>query len=246
MLKRQTRLTACLLFVNPLCVFHWYSRAVLVRFLCDSTSLTLQQQRIRNWIKYRIKMATLWGTLFSNYKLQLPGYWHFSFSKNLVFLTMSTSLTDLSQIQDKNDDAINGEESGANNPLTRRKLSRQFNSETNTQHPMLLRSRNVLSSINLNVANVPKETKKFFQAGTDKMNQKLRDARLTLGTWSQVNINILYPYCHTLQKGCFLFQRLKNPTRRRERLINNSPYTPGRTPRTKQLLGRTPTKLYRY
>jgi len=135
----------------------------------------------------------------------------------------SISLTDLSQIQERNDDTGNGEEMSANNPLTRRKLSRQFNSETNTQHPMLLRSRNVLSSINLNVANVPKGTRKFFQAGTDKMNQKLRDVRLTFGTWSQ---------------------RLKNPTRRRERLINNSPYTPGRTPRTKQLLGRTPTKLY--
>jgi len=136
---------------------------------------------------------------------------------------MSTSLTDLSQMREKSDDGLNDEESGANNPLTRRKLSRQFNSETNTQHPMLLRSRNVLSPINLNVANVPKGTRKFFQAGTDKMNQKLRDVRLTFGTWSQ---------------------RLKNPTRRRERLINNSPYTPGRTPRSKQLLGRTPTKLY--
>ena len=104
---------------------------------------------------------------------------------------MSTSLTDLSQMREKSDDGLNDEESGANNPLTRRKLSRQFNSETNTQHPMLLRSRNVLSSINLNVANVPKGTRKFFQVGTDKMNQKLRDVRLTFGTWSQVNNNNL-------------------------------------------------------
>ena len=104
----------------------------------------------------------------------------------------SISLTDLSQIQERNDDTGNGEEMSANNPLTRRKLSRQFNSETNTQHPMLLRSRNVLSSINLNVANVPKGTRKFFQAGTDKMNQKLRDVRLTFGTWSQVIDNTLY------------------------------------------------------
>lgn len=137
---------------------------------------------------------------------------------------MSSSGTNFSPIVENNDAAEEHieEESGVNGQ-TRRKLSRQFHSETNTHHPMLLRSRNVLSSINLNVANVPKETRKFFQAGTDKMNRKLRDVRQTFGTWSQ---------------------RLKNPTRRRERLINNSPYTPGRTPRTKQLLGRTPTKLY--
>jgi len=141
-------------------------------------------------------------------------------------LTMSSSGTNFSPIVENNDAAEEHieEESGVNGQ-TRRKLSRQFHSETNTHHPMLLRSRNVLSSINLNVANVPKETRKFFQAGTDKMNRKLRDVRQTFGTWSQ---------------------RLKNPTRRRERLINNSPYTPGRTPRTKQLLGRTPTKLYRF
>ncbi len=45
-------------------------------------------------------------------------------------------------------------------------------------------------------------------------------------------------------------QKLKNnPARRRQRLVNSSPYTPGRgkdTPRSKQLLGRTPTKLYRF
>lgn len=50
---------------------------------------------------------------------------------------------------------------------------------------------------------------------------------------------------------CWLFQKLKGPTRRRQRLVNgSSPYTPGRsgktTPKTKQILGRTPTKLYRF
>lgn len=58
---------------------------------------------------------------------------------------------------------------------------------------MLLRGRGVLSSIsNLNVANVPKETRKLIQAGADKVNQTLNGVRSTFGTWSQVeNIPIL-------------------------------------------------------
>ncbi|KAK4024531.1 hypothetical protein OUZ56_009952 [Daphnia magna] len=51
----------------------------------------------------------------------------------------------------------------------------------------LLRSRGVLSSIsNLNVANVPKETRKLIQAGAEKVNQTFNNVRNTFGTWSQV------------------------------------------------------------
>jgi len=116
---------------------------------------------------------------------------------------------------------------------TRRSLSTQF-SDTNTTtqqgSSMILRSRHVLTSIsNLNVGNVPKETRKLINAGAEKVNQTLRDVRVTIGTWSQ---------------------RLKNPTRRRQRLLQGSPYTPTQStkktcsPRSKKLLGRTPTKLY--
>jgi hypothetical protein len=72
---------------------------------------------------------------------------------------------------------------------TRRALTRQFNSTSNTtQRPsMMLRSRNVLTSIsNLNVASVPKETRKLINAGAEKMQSTLRDVRVTIGTWSQV------------------------------------------------------------
>ena len=52
---------------------------------------------------------------------------------------------------------------------------------------MLLRSRNVLTSLsNLNVGNVPKETKKLFQAGADKVTTTLNGVRSTIGNWSQV------------------------------------------------------------
>ncbi|KAK4004728.1 uncharacterized protein LOC116920300 [Daphnia magna] len=153
---------------------------------------------------------------------------------------MASSLKSLSQIWNKNPTSnVNAEDinhtSVVHGSGSRRQLSRQFKSVSDTtrsqEQPtrkMLLRGRGVLSSIsNLNVANVPKETRKLIQAGADKVNQTLNGVRSTFGTWSQ---------------------KLKNnPTRRRQRLVNSSPYTPGRgkdTPKSKQLLGRTPTKLY--
>ncbi|XP_046460535.1 uncharacterized protein LOC124207221 [Daphnia pulex] len=154
---------------------------------------------------------------------------------------MASSLKSLSQIWNKTSRSDGATEEithtlGVNGSGSRRQLSRQFKSvsdaTTEQEQPQpqrrLLRSRGVLSSIsNLNVANVPKETRKLIQAGAEKVNQTFNDVRNTFGTWSQ---------------------KLKNnPARRRQRLVNSSPYTPGRgkdTPRSKQLLGRTPTKLY--
>lgn len=175
---------------------------------------------------------------------------------------MASSLRSLSQIWNKNS-RLDGEEVINNVPAvngsgSRRQLSRQFKSvsdatkkEEQPKDKRLLRSRGVLSSISsLNVTNVPKETRKLLQAGADKVNQTLSDVRSTLGTWSQVwSIEHFHIINNITSVMNFLFQKLKNPNRRRERLINSSPYTPGRgkgTPRTKQLLGRTPTKLYRF
>lgn len=91
---------------------------------------------------------------------------------------MSESLKSLSQVWNKKQDPM--KESIDNQPSTsRRQLSRQFTSVSDTQQRMPLRSRNVLSSINLNVASMPKETKKLIQAGAEKV-------RSTLDSWSQV------------------------------------------------------------
>lgn len=112
---------------------------------------------------------------------------------------MSSSLRSLSQIWNKNsrldtEEVIN-DVPAVNGSGSRRQLSRQFKSvsdatKTKEEQPpekRLLRSRGVLSSIsNLNVSNVPKETRKLLQAGADKVNQTLSDVRSTLGTWSQV------------------------------------------------------------
>lgn len=112
---------------------------------------------------------------------------------------MASSLQSLSQIWNKNPRPNDIAEdidhtSTVNGSGSRRQLSRQFKSvsdTTNSQEQptqkMLLRSRGVLSSIsNLNVANVPKETRKLIQAGADKVSQTLNGVRNTFGTWSQV------------------------------------------------------------
>jgi hypothetical protein len=117
---------------------------------------------------------------------------------NLV--KMASSLKSLSQIWNKTSRSDGAAEeithtSAVNGSGSRRQLSRQFKSvsdaTTSEEEPQpqkrLLRSRGVLSSIsNLNVANVPKETRKLIQAGADKVNQTFNDVRNTLGTWSQV------------------------------------------------------------
>lgn len=94
---------------------------------------------------------------------------------------MASSLKSLSQIWNKNNQQSDDEYKMADIPSSRRQLSRQFqNVDEPTQNKRMLRSRSVLSSIsNLNVSNVPKETRKLLQAGADKINQTLSD-------WSQV------------------------------------------------------------
>jgi hypothetical protein len=109
---------------------------------------------------------------------------------------MASSLKSLSQIWNKTSRSDGAAEeithtAAFNGSGSRRQLSRQFKSvsDATTSEPpkRLLRSRGVLSSIsNLNVGNVPKETRKLIQAGADKVNQTLNDVRNTFGTWSQV------------------------------------------------------------
>ena len=109
---------------------------------------------------------------------------------------MASSLKSLSQIWNKTSRSDGAAEeithtAAFNGSGSRRQLSRQFKSvsDATTSEPpkRLLRSRGVLSSIsNLNVGNVPKETRKLIQAGADKVNQTLTDVRNTFGTWSQV------------------------------------------------------------
>ena len=112
---------------------------------------------------------------------------------------MSSSLKSLSQIWGKNTEAAteavatsqsfnNTDSEIKQNSSSRRRLSKQFSSSSDSKHhPMLLRSRSVLTSIsNLNVGNVPKETRKLFQAGADKVTTTLNGVRSTLGNWSQV------------------------------------------------------------
>ena len=115
-------------------------------------------------------------------------------------IKMSSSLKSLSQIWSKNTEAateivtsqsFNNAESESkptSSSSSRRRLSKQFSSSSDSKHhPMLLRSRNVLTSLsNLNVGNVPKETKKLFQAGADKVTTTLNGVRSTIGNWSQV------------------------------------------------------------
>lgn len=72
---------------------------------------------------------------------------------------------------------------------SRRQLSRQFKSASdNSQqnHDRMLRSRGVLSSINLNVSNMPKETRKLLQAGAEKANQTFNDVCSAFGACLQV------------------------------------------------------------
>jgi len=104
---------------------------------------------------------------------------------------MSGSLKSLSQIWGKTQASDSEPTNNLTAPSTssRRQLSRQFNSVTDNTSRML-RSRNVLSSINLNVSNVPKETRKLIQAGADKVSSTLNGVRSTLDHWSQVNIYI--------------------------------------------------------
>ncbi len=119
---------------------------------------------------------------------------------------MASSLKSLSQIWNKNprsdvEEVINNVPT-VNSSGSRRQLSRQFKSASDAtnasqeqppQPKMLLRSRGVLSSIsNLNVANASKETRKFIQAGADKVNQTFNGVRNTLGTWSQVWVGNLW------------------------------------------------------
>ena len=111
---------------------------------------------------------------------------------------MASSLKSLSQIWNKTSrsDGANEEITSAVNGCgSRRQLSRQFKSvsdattgqEQAQPQKKILRSGGVLSSIsNLNVANVPKETRKLIQAGAEKVNQTFNDVRSTFGTWSQV------------------------------------------------------------
>lgn len=187
------------------------------------------------------------------------------------WIKMSSSLKSLSQIWGKNAEAgaetvtsqsFNNAESDTTKPnsSSRRRLSKQFSSSSDSKHhPMLLRSRNVLTSIsNLNVGSVPKETRKFFQAGAEKVTTTLNGVRSTIGNWSQV-CSYKSSVCHLshiqqimlmLSFYHFHFIQKLNPSRRHQRLVNSSPYTPGKggkrgTPRTKALLGRSPTKLYR-
>jgi len=190
-----------------------------------------------------------------------------------LIIKMSSSLKSLSQIWSKNTEAateivtsqsFNNAESdskpSSQDKTSRRRLSKQFSSSSDSKHhPMLLRSRNVLTSLsNLNVGNVPKETRKLFQAGADKVTTTLNGVRSTIGNWSQVcncrcNVcDLSYPtdYANHIFFYHFYFIQKLNPSRRHQRLVNSSPYTPGKggkrgTPRTKALLGRSPTKLYR-
>lgn len=100
---------------------------------------------------------------------------------------MSQGLKSLSQIWGKSQDT--SEEAGiASSRTSRRQLSRQFNSAVVDNGPTrTLRSRNVLSSINLNV-DVPKETRKLIQAGAEKVSSTLNGVRSTIDTWTQVGI----------------------------------------------------------
>ena len=101
---------------------------------------------------------------------------------------MSSSLKSLSFVWGKTTAEAETVNDSENKPTSssRRRLSKQFSSSSDSKnHPMLLRSRSVLTSIsNLNVGSVPKETRKLFQAGADKVNGVL----ITIGNWSQVSI----------------------------------------------------------
>lgn len=129
---------------------------------------------------------------------------------------MASSLKSLSQIWNKTSRSDGAAEeithtAAFNGSGSRRQLSRQFKSvsDATTSEPpkRLLRSRGVLSSIsNLNVGNVPKETRKLIQAGADKVNQTLNDVRNTFGTfWSQVcNFKSLCLKMNRMTSGLFI------------------------------------------
>ena len=129
---------------------------------------------------------------------------------------MASGLKSLSQIWNKGT-KLEGEEMITSASMTtanssRRQLSRQFKSVSDATNPSeqqtqkrLLRSRGVLSSIsNLNVGNVPKETRKLIQAGADKVNQTLNDVRNTFGTWSQVR-NDLHQVLWESHQNCLFY-----------------------------------------
>ena len=96
-----------------------------------------------------------------------------------------SSLRSLSQVWNKKKDENDGEVD-ANDT----KGSVVDSSASNSS--MMLRSRNVLSSINLNVSNVPKETRKLLQAGAQKVNQTISSVCVSFGVLSQVSGELVF------------------------------------------------------
>lgn len=118
-------------------------------------------------------------------------------------------------------------------PACRRRLQKNFEDcDKNETRPA---DRSVLSILSLN-----ENTRKIFRNSAERLSRTLNTVRTTFGTISQVGGII------TVFFSQFLFQKFRTSTRRRQ-ILEEGPMTPNcATPHTvsKQVLGRTPTKLY--
>ncbi|XP_046385070.1 uncharacterized protein LOC124155363 [Ischnura elegans] len=121
---------------------------------------------------------------------------------------------------------LQGSENAATNHSVRRRIQDRF--ENNHSVPTPFKSERTLRSTitNFTFPSVGLQPRQAIRDGAEKLTKTFREVKITFGTLSQ---------------------KLRRSTRRRMPLKNDtSPCTPSNTPRSRsrQLLGRTPTKLY--
>lgn len=103
---------------------------------------------------------------------------------------------------------------------------------------------------NLSLGNMSADSRRALRSGAEKLSRTISSVRTTFGTISQVRLNDATNWAvNYSHPSMFTIQKFKSSTRRRQRLEEQqSPNAKGKmqTPQTRsrQLLGRTPTKLY--